>query len=144
MAGVLLDTHALLWLGTPSPMSVEAIHAVDRASQENRLFVSPISAWELGSASRKKNPARRPELLGLTPEDFFIKAVRILNVKPVSISTEIGLESSALLNLYDYADPGDCLIMATAHTLQLTLVTRDRHILDLARRHPSYMDVVVC
>jgi len=144
VAGILLDTHALLWLGTPSPMSIEAIQAVDRASQANSLFVSPISAWELGAASRKKNPARRPELFGLTPEDFFIKAVKFLNVQPVAISSEIGLASSALLNLYDSADPGDCLIMATAHVLQLTLVTRDRHILDFARRNPSYIEVVAC
>ncbi len=125
-------------------MSMESIRDVDRASQSNSLFISPISAWELGSASRKKNPARRPELLGLTPEDYFTKVTRILNVQTVPISAEIGLESSALLNLYDYADPGDCLIMATAHVLQLTLVTRDRHILDFARRHPSYMEVVAC
>jgi PIN domain nuclease of toxin-antitoxin system len=123
---------------------MESIRDVDRASQSNSLFISPISAWELGSASRKKNPARRPELLGLTPEDYFTKVTRILNVQTVPISAEIGLESSALLNLYDYADPGDCLIMATAHVLQLTLVTRDRHILDFARRHPSYMEVVAC
>jgi len=125
-------------------MSVESIRSVDRASQANSLFISPISAWELGAASRKKNPARRPELLGLTPEDYFTKITRILNVQAVPISAEIGLESSALLNLYEYADPGDCLIMATARMLQLTLVTRDRHILDFARRHPSYMEVVAC
>lgn len=125
-------------------MSMESIHAVDSASQANLLFISPISAWELGSASRKKNPSRRPELLGLTPEDYFTKVTAILNVQVVPITAEIGLESSALLNLYDYADPGDCLIMATAHALQLTLVTRDRHILDFARRHPSYMEVVAC
>jgi len=144
VTGVLLDTHALLWLRAPAPMSVESIFAVDHASQANSLFISPISAWELGVSSRKKNPARRPELLGLTPEDYFTKVTGILNVKPVPISTEIGLASSSLLNLYDRGDPGDCLIMATAHVLQLTLVTRDRHILDFARRHPSYMDVVAC
>jgi PIN domain nuclease of toxin-antitoxin system len=125
-------------------MSLESIRAVDRASQANSLFISPISAWELGVASRKKNPARRPELLGLTPEDYFRQVTKSLNVQVAPISAEIGLASSALLDLYSYSDPGDCLIMATAHVLQLTLVSRDRHILDFARRHPSYMDIVAC
>jgi PIN domain nuclease of toxin-antitoxin system len=125
-------------------MSLESLLAIDRAFQSNSLFISPISAWEIGSAARKKNPVRRPVLLGLTPEEFFIQATAKLNIQPAPISAEIGLESSALLKLYDYADPGDCLIMATAHALQLILVTRDRHILDFARRHPSYMEVVAC
>jgi PIN domain nuclease of toxin-antitoxin system len=125
-------------------MSLESIRAVDRALQANSLFISPISAWELGVASRKKNPARRPELLGLTPEDYFRQVTKSLNVQVAPISAEIGLASSALLDLYSYSDPGDCLIMATAHVLQLTLVSRDRHILDFARRHPSYMDIVAC
>jgi PIN domain nuclease of toxin-antitoxin system len=125
-------------------MSVESIRAADRASQANSLFISPISAWELGAASRKKNPSRRPELSGLTPEDFFIKATRILNVQAAPISVEIGLAACALPNRYGYSDPGDCLIMATAHVLQLTLITRDQHILDFARRNPTYLTAVAC
>jgi len=125
-------------------MSLESLLAIDRAFQSSSLFISPVSAWEIGSSARKKNPVRRPALLGLTPEEFFVQATAKLNIQPAPVSTEIGLASSALLDLYSYSDPGDCLIIATAHVLQLALITRDRHILDFARRHPSYMDAIAC
>lgn len=103
-----------------------------------------MSAWEIGAAARKKNPARRPTLLGLTPEAFFLKATRTLNLQAAPISVEIGLAACALPNVYGYSDPGDCLIMATAHVLQLTLITRDQRILDFARRNPTYLTTVAC
>jgi PIN domain nuclease of toxin-antitoxin system len=144
MSGALLDTHALLWLYEPAPMSVKSLVFVDEASQANSLYVSPMSAWELGAASRKKNPALRPTLLGLAPEDWFVQATRALSIRTAPISEEIGLAACALPNLYGHADPGDCLLIATAHVLQLTLITRDQRILEFTRRSPAYITAVAC
>jgi PIN domain nuclease of toxin-antitoxin system len=144
MSGALLDTHALIWLYDPSPMSVDALLAIDRAAQANSLYVSPMSAWELGAASRKKNPSLRPTLRGLAPEDWFVEATAALGAISAPISDTIGVAACALPALYGYSDPGDCFLMATAHVHGLTLITRDQRILDFGRRSPDYLKIVRC
>jgi len=144
MTGVLLDTHALIWLYDPVPMSVDALLAVEGAALSNSLHVSPMSAWELGAASRKKNPVLRPKLRGLNPEDWFVEATSALGAISTPISEAIGLAACALPLLYGYSDPGDCFLMATAHVHEFTFITRDQRILDFARRCPDYLKVVSC
>ena len=144
MSGALLDTHALMWLYDPAPMSVDALLAVDRAAQTNSLHISPISAWELGAASRKKDMSRRPKLRGLSPEIWFVEATSALGVLSSPISEAIGLAACALPSLYGYSDPGDCLLMATAHIHRLTLITRDQRILNFAHHSLDYLTVVRC
>ncbi len=144
MNGVLLDTHALIWLYDPAPMSVDALVSIDLAAQQGSLYVSPISAWEVGSASRKKNPALRPRLRGLAPDDWWIEAIGALGVRVAVISEQIGLEACTLPTLYGHADPGDCFLVATAHVLQLTLITRDQRILEFSRRNSGHLSTVAC
>jgi PIN domain nuclease of toxin-antitoxin system len=144
MNGALLDTHTLIWLYDPAPMSVQALVTIDLATQAGSLYISPISAWELGAASRKKNPALRPRLRGLAPEDWFIEAIDALGVKTSPISEQIALEACTLPTLYGHADPGDCFLIATAHVLQLTLITRDQRILEFSRRNSSHLITVAC
>jgi len=43
-----------------------------------------------------------------------------------------------------YGDPGDCFLIATAHVENLTLVTRDARIIELANRRPDYLTVIPC
>ncbi|MBX9702197.1 MAG: PIN domain-containing protein, partial [Thermoleophilia bacterium] len=47
---MLLDTHALLWLVRGEFRTEAAIAAVRAAQDDRRLYVSAISAWELGVA----------------------------------------------------------------------------------------------
>jgi PIN domain nuclease of toxin-antitoxin system len=144
MNGALLDTHTLIWLYDPAPMSLDALLAVDEAALANSLYVSPMSAWELGAASRKKNPALRPILRGLTPDKWFVEATASLGAISVPITEEIGVATCTLPLLYGYSDPGDCFLIATAHVYQLTLITRDQRILDFARRSPDYLAAIHC
>jgi PIN domain nuclease of toxin-antitoxin system len=144
MDGALLDTHALIWLYDPAPMSVDALLAVDHAAQTNSLYVSPMSAWELGAASRKKNPALRQKLRGLAPENWFVEAAAALAAISTPVSEAIGLAACALPLLYGYSDPGEGFVMATAHVHGFTFITRDQRTLDFARRCPDYLKVVSC
>jgi PIN domain nuclease of toxin-antitoxin system len=125
-------------------MSVESLLAVDAAAGANSLFVSPISAWELGAASRKKNLAMRPQLRGLRPENWFVRATGALGAIAAPITQEIGLAACALPEDYGHADPGDCLLIATAHVLGLTLLTRDQRILEFSRRNAAYLGALAC
>lgn len=48
-SGTLLDTCAALWLSARAPMASSALVAMSLAAEEGRLFISPITAWEVGN-----------------------------------------------------------------------------------------------
>ena len=50
--GVLLDTCALLWLMEEAPLETSAREYMDAAARNSNLWVSPISAWEVGVHSQ--------------------------------------------------------------------------------------------
>ena len=57
---MLLDTHALLWLVRGEFRTEAAMAALRAAQDEGGLYVSAVSAWELGVAELKRRD--RPEL----------------------------------------------------------------------------------
>lgn len=59
-AGVLLDTHAAIWLLSGEPMSADALEAIAQAQLEGKLFLSPITGWEAALALTKRDG--RPDL----------------------------------------------------------------------------------
>ena len=48
---VLLDTCALLWLLEGAELDPAALERIDTAAQGSSLWVSPMSAWEVGALS---------------------------------------------------------------------------------------------
>lgn len=125
--GLLLDTCAIIWMALNEPIKPEARAAMKAAFAANeRVRVSPISAWELGLLSSKgRLPTSRP------PLTMFGEVVANAGVRVEALSPEILIESSFLPgNLHN--DPADRILIATARVHDLTLVTRDRAILDYA------------
>jgi len=137
MAALLLDTHALLWYFTEEPLSLEALFAIAEAQAESQLYVSAISAWEIGVAQLKANPSRRPDLRGLPVGIWFRRAVRKIGAKTLQLDWDIAIEAANVPSMYGSGDPGDCFLIATAHQRKLTLVTRDRNILRLSSKSPD-------
>ena len=45
---ILLDTCALIWAVNRDPMSAQALKSIRRAAKAGELFLSPVSAWEIG------------------------------------------------------------------------------------------------
>jgi PIN domain nuclease of toxin-antitoxin system len=144
MSRILLDTHALLWLLSGDPIAPAATLAIHRAQQAQSLYVSPISAWEVGVALGKANPAARPDLHGLPPDRWFKSAVRALAAKVPQLNLPVAVEAAAVPAVYGSGDPGDCFLIATARIRKLALVTRDSRILELAARDPGYLSVIPC
>lgn len=144
MARLLLDTHVLLWLLNGDPITPAATLAIHTAQQSRSLYISPMSAWEVGVALGKTNPAQRPNLHGLPPDRWFKSAVNALAAKVPHLNLAIAVEAAAVPAVYGHGDPGDCFLIATARVRKLTLVTRDARILDLAASEPEYLAVVGC
>ncbi len=100
--------------------------------------------WELGLAMLKSRIEARPDLGGLSVKQYFVEANERYGLQMIPLSDEIALESAAVPAIYGSGDPGDCFLIATAHVENLTLVTRDARIIDLANRRPDYLAVVPC
>jgi PIN domain nuclease of toxin-antitoxin system len=114
---LLLDTHIWIWMVLdPAHLSRRVARALDDA--ENRLWLSPISVWELLMLTRKG----RVEL----NEDAAVwtrRTLEQLQLHKAPLTTEVALETSALG--LAHSDPSDRLIAASAKVFGLTLVTAD-------------------
>ena len=85
MSGILLDSHALYWLvsGRVELLDV-ALEAIRKNQEAGTLFVSPITAWEISTAARKRRLAGQPNLGEDRPERWFRDAVRATSARIVS------------------------------------------------------------
>lgn len=122
---LLLDTCAIIWIATDQNIGSKAKAAMNAELQANeKLRVSPISAWELGLLSAKgRLPSTR------APIALFKDVIATHGVRVEPLSPEVLVESSFLPGKI-HADPADRILVATAREHDLTIVTRDRAILD--------------
>ena len=142
--GLLLDTHTLLWLDADYPIRPESRFEIGQARESETLYFSHMSMWEIGVALHKKTFGKRPDLRGLTVDNWFAEVTVDLRVRPLGISVAVALEAAEVPAIYGFGDPGDCFLIATAHVENLALVTRDARIIDLAGRRPDYLTAIPC
>lgn len=128
---VLLDTCAVIWLANGDPMAPEAVAAIEHAARHQGVFVSPVSAWEVGMLSRPK-PGREPAVRFLPDvQTWFARVMAAPGVKEARLTARIAIGASYLPGEF-HGDPGDRLIVATARELGVPVVTRDRALLAYA------------
>ena len=122
---LLLDTCAAIWITQGEPIAPDALAAIDDAGRGGRpLRLSLITAWELGLLAKwGKAAMSRP------PASVFAAFLELSGIVLEGLTSEILIDSS-LLPGDVHGDPADRIIIATARALDLTIVTRDRLILD--------------
>lgn len=110
---LLLDTHVLLWwLADDRGLSKRVKARI--ADAETLVFVSAVSAWEIGI---KKALGR------LSAPDDLADQVRAGGFSELTISIADGLLAGALPRHHD--DPFDRMLVAQARRHALTVVTHD-------------------
>ncbi len=130
--GVLLDTCAVIWLGTGEPMAPRAVEAMLAAGRGEGMLVSPVSAWEIGLLSRPRS-AGRPGMHFLPdPKTWFSRFLAGPGIRSCPLSPDIAIDAVYLPGDF-HADPGDRLLVATARSLGRPIVTRDSKILAYAQ-----------
>ena len=123
-APFLLDTHAAVWITEGIPLASKATETIDAAYRAgNKIFVSAISAWEVGLLV-----ARNRIGLSMRPERWFRNVLAIPGVELAELTPDILIESSFLPG-NPPRDPADRIIIATAREIGATLITRDRLLL---------------
>lgn len=132
MSDLLLDTCAVLWVAQGSEMT----QASRAAIAERSLQISPITAWEIA------NLVRMGRLAATLPvASWFHQAVTKMAASLPQLTVEI-LTGSCSLPGSPPDDPADRIIIATARERDMTVLTRDRQILDYSRA--GHVRAMVC
>ncbi len=124
---LLLDTCAAIF-ASEDRLSAEGVAALGRAHEDDEpLFMSPITAWEIGLLSARGRLASP-----LSPLAWFERFTRRSDVRLVDLSPAI-LVASSFLPGWTARDPADRIIVASAREMGLTILTRDSTMLGYAR-----------
>jgi PIN domain nuclease of toxin-antitoxin system len=116
---LLLDTHALAWaIGAPERLSDQVRELLE--SQENALFVSPVSVWEM---SIKNRAGKWPEVAPFLDEQLYAKLLSQLDARECLITSQ----HTRLAGQFeqDHRDPFDRLLVAQTICEGILLVSID-------------------
>ena len=139
-AGVLLDTCAVIWLANGDPLPIQVINAIMEAAMAAGVFISPISAWEVGMLSNPRGS--RPALRFLPdPKAWFAKVMKGPGIREATLTPGIAIDASSLPGSV-HGDPADRLLIATARHLNVPIVTRDNKIIAYAEQ--GLVQVLAC
>jgi PIN domain nuclease of toxin-antitoxin system len=126
---VLLDTCALIWLSS-GEFDRASIDILGHAGAADGVFVSPVSAWEIGMLAYPRGTRSRPEFLP-DPGRWFAQVMREPALRAAPFTADAAIGASQLPEPL-HNDPADRLLIATALQMSLPIMTRDRKILDYA------------
>jgi len=119
----LLDTHILIWsLKDPAKLPVPIKTALD--DEENELWLSPISVWEMLLLAEKG----RAKLRTNNPGEWLRNVLASLPIKEAPITHEVAIRSREID--LSHQDPADRFILATALVFDLVLMTVDQKLID--------------
>jgi PIN domain nuclease of toxin-antitoxin system len=124
---LLLDTHVWIWLVRGQDrISKDILELMFVAAGAGAMFLSVMSIWELSLLD-----AKRRITLNVPCLTWVRTALERSGALTVPLTCDIAVASHQLPGQL-HSDPVDRVLVATARTENLTLVTRDRAILDYA------------
>lgn len=128
---ILLDTHAAIWFMTGT-LGQHACEQLADAAIAAQIFVSPVVAWEVGQLAKSQV---KPAVVGLTVSAnvWLESLLRNRGFRECVFDARIALASTDLPGNF-HRDPADRFLVATARTLDCSLMTRDRKILAYAEQ----------
>jgi PIN domain nuclease of toxin-antitoxin system len=122
---IVLDTHTWIWfISKPEVLSKRAKKAVSAAVKEKSVLISSISAWEVALLVIKKRLT-----LSLDVTDWIAKSEGLPFIHFIEISNSIAVKSVNLPQPL-HPDPADRIIIATALSAGVPLVTKDKKLLN--------------
>jgi PIN domain nuclease of toxin-antitoxin system len=133
---ILLDTHVAVWLSADSNLKASVRSKLERAYRDNQLFLSPISAWEIGMLVAKKRLD-----FGESPLGWLQTFISKFRIKIADLTPEIAINSTYLPGELP-GDPADRILVATARAHSAMLASADEAILSYAQE--GYVKVLRC
>jgi PIN domain nuclease of toxin-antitoxin system len=125
---LLLDTHVWIWLNEGMPrIPLPMRRQIEQAGARGRVLVSVMSVWEVSLLHAKRRLS-----LGRALRTWVHQALAP-PIMVADLTPQIAVECHHL-PAWPHSDPADRVLVATARQEGMTLVTRDRTILDYAAR----------
>lgn len=122
---IVLDTHAWLWWASnPDILSKRASKAIKEAISNNGLYISSISTWEISMLHEKGRLQ-----LSIDVRDWVRKTEALQFVQFIPVDNTVALRAVSLPGQF-HQDPADRIIVATAMTMGVKVVTKDKKIHD--------------
>lgn len=137
---LLLDTHAAIWLAE-GQLSEVVFARVVAAGLTDGVFLSPVSAWEVGLLARPRANGQPAVTFNPDPQTWFATLLSQVIIKEAPLTPKIAIDSSFLPGSF-HGDPADRLLVATARNLNVPLLTRDQKI--LAYSAAGHVQTVCC
>lgn len=118
---LLLDTHIWVW-SVMEPHRLSRRVSRELQDEENELWLSPVSVWELTILQRKRRLNMPPDL-----PSWVAASVKDLELTEAPLTIDVAL---AVLSMdFPHGDPADHLLAASAKVFDLTLVTADQNLI---------------
>ena len=121
---IVLDTHIwVLFVSNPELLSKRAKRSLDTAMEEKGILISSISTWEVVLLVTKKRLR-----LTLSVTDWIAKSEALPFITFIPVDNSVSIKSVNLPQPL-HNDPADRIIIATAISMGVPLVTKDEKIL---------------
>ncbi|MCC6921273.1 MAG: type II toxin-antitoxin system VapC family toxin [Alphaproteobacteria bacterium] len=137
--GLLLDTCALIYLTNGDPIPAAALRAVEQAEDEDSLFASIVSVWEIGLLAKAERGIAKAFVPD--PRSYALEAISQPSLRRAPYTPQLAFDAS-FLPLPFHNDPADRLLVETARVLRVPILTRDRKILDYAKL--GHVEAIAC
>lgn len=124
---LLLDTHIWLWSAL-EPHRVSGRVAKEIAEEDNELWLSVTSVWELTCLHRKGRIQLPDDVSGWV--ETTMRDLRLIEA-PLTIEVALAIPSIR----FAHGDPADHFLAASAKVFDLTLVTADEHLMHVPGIH---------
>ena len=121
---ILLDTHVWVWwLNDPAKLPSGARKAVKEAAKSRALYISSISTWEVALLASKGRLT-----FTMDAADWIAKSEVLPFFHFIPVDNAVAIRSVRLPEPF-HRDPADRIIVATAITMGMPVVSSDSKIL---------------
>jgi len=121
---ILLDTHTWIWSHSATKLLSDNVKKLIKKTLIDQRAIASISIWEFAMMVVKGRIRVK-----IDPKLWLDNAIRNSGLKVIELSPEIALESCNLPGNF-HKDSADQIIVATARIHNLTLLTKNRKILN--------------
>ena len=121
---ILLDTHTWIWAHSTTKLLSDNVKNLIKKTQTDQRAIASISIWEFAMMVAKGRINVK-----IDPKRWLDNAIGSSGLQVIELTSEIAVESCNLPGDF-HKDPADRIIVATARTHNLTLLTKDRKIIE--------------
>jgi PIN domain nuclease of toxin-antitoxin system len=123
---LLLDTHVLIWWANGEGLGEATQALIAGALARREIAISAVNAWKIATLEAKGRMRFLPDAAG-----WWRAVAAAPGLVTLDIAADVALHSQTLPGPF-HPDPADRFLVAMARTSGMTLLTRDRLILDYA------------